>query len=186
WPSTTPSMPISTSMGAETSPVNAPLGRSCMFCANTATPRAASRAAASAVNGAQTATSTPSRGRTAARNSRASACVLCIFQLPAMSGMRVTRAPPCVLALEPASSGISLERDDTGQLATLDELERRSAAGRDVIDAVLEPEPGQRGDAVAAAHDRRRAGARDGFGHRARARGEGLELEGAHRAVPED
>ena len=50
---------------------------------------AASRAAASAVNGVQTATSTPSRALTAPRNSRASACVLCISQLPAMSGVRL-------------------------------------------------------------------------------------------------
>ena len=53
--------------------------------------------AASAVNVGQIATSTPSteetRGSSAAMNSSASATVLCIFQLPAMSGVRRAWAP---------------------------------------------------------------------------------------------
>ena len=37
WPSTTPWTSISVSIGAETSPVNAPFSASCMFCAKTST-----------------------------------------------------------------------------------------------------------------------------------------------------
>ena len=61
-PSTTPWVSISDSIDEETSPVYAPLGASCMFCAKTSTrdPRVESTIACSAVNGTQIATSTPS------------------------------------------------------------------------------------------------------------------------------
>src|SRR5919198_706424 len=94
WPSTTPCTSSSTSIGAETSPVNAPFGAWCMFCAYTSTrePRVESTTACRSVNGTQTPTSTPSavetRGSSEATNASASATVLCIFQLPAISGVR--------------------------------------------------------------------------------------------------
>jgi phosphoglycerate kinase len=52
-PSTTPSTPSSVSIGAETSPVNAPSGSWCMFCASTAValPPVPATTASSAVNG---------------------------------------------------------------------------------------------------------------------------------------
>ena len=62
WPSTTPCTPTSDSITGETSPVNAPSGSWCMFCAYTSTrePRALSTIARRSVNGTQIATSTPS------------------------------------------------------------------------------------------------------------------------------
>ncbi len=93
-PSTTPCVSISVSIFADTSPVNAPSSASCMFCAKTSTrePRVESIIACRSVNGTQIATSTPSiddtRGSSAAMYSSASATVLCIFQLPAMNGVR--------------------------------------------------------------------------------------------------
>ena len=65
-----------------------------MFCAYTSTrePRAESTIARRSVNGTQIATSTPStaetRGSSAWMYCSACASVLCIFQLPAISGMR--------------------------------------------------------------------------------------------------
>src|SRR5262249_5451916 len=72
------------------------------------------------------------------------------------------------------------------QRLALDQLEGRAAARREVVDAVVEAELGQRRGAVAAADDRGSLRLGDGLGDRARAGGEGLELERAHRAVPED
>ena len=74
---------------------------------------------------------------------------------------------------------------DAGQLASLEELERRAAAGRDVGDGVGLPGARERGDRVAAADDRDAATGRQRLGDRHRARGEGVDLEDAHRAVPE-
>ena len=89
WPTITCWQPTSASMGADTSPVNAPCFSQWTFCAATsmAEPLAAWTAAASAVNGGATATWTfPARSPSAARSSRTSAVVsatvLCIFQLP--------------------------------------------------------------------------------------------------------
>ena len=66
WPSTTPWVSISVSIGAEISPVNAPLSASCMFCAKTSTrePRVESIIACRSVNGTQIAMSTPSAAYT--------------------------------------------------------------------------------------------------------------------------
>ena len=88
----------------------APESASCMFCANTCTrePRVESTIACSAVYGGQIATSTPSAvatcGSSAAMNASASAIVLCIFQLPAMNGVRLMTAPPPRAAACPRSS----------------------------------------------------------------------------------
>ena len=53
-------------------------------------------------------------------------------------------------------------------------------------DASFKPELGQRGGAVAAANDARSGACGDGLGDGARAGRERLDLEGAHRPVPED
>ena len=84
------------SIGAEISPVNAPSGSQCTFCAATAisVPARIWTATPSEVNGGQTATSTPSRSASArfssTQNSAVSAWPLYIFQLPAIS----TSSPP--------------------------------------------------------------------------------------------
>src|SRR5919199_2072762 len=134
------------------------------------------------VNGAKTATSTPpasaGRGRSAAVYSWASRTVLFIFQFAAIIGRRAIVLCP-------------LLRQDrhTGQLLALDVLQGSSATGRDVAHPVLEPELLDGGDRVAAPDDARGTslagrgdGASDAFG----APGESLDLEDAHRAVPED
>src|SRR3954451_10995871 len=128
-----------------------------MFWASTFTsePPKASTVAAKAVNGAHTASSTPfpigSRDSSRCTYSRASAVVLCIFQLPAM----YCRRDP---------SGV-IESLHSGQLLPLEQLERRAAAGRQVRDIVGEPELGQRRRRVAAADDGRPARAGHGLGH---------------------
>ena len=164
--------------GADTSPVKAPSGASCMFCAKTSmsVPRArVRRSACSAVNGTQIATSTPSTsatsGASASTYASASAIVLYIFQLPAMNGVRLH----------------ATKNLHAGQGLALDKLERRAAAGGQVGHLVLQPE----------LRDRRGASRRlrqpsyprvaaTAAAIVARARGERLELERAHRAVPED
>ena len=84
--------PASTSMGGETSPVKAPSGAQYTSCAAIAMadPRAASTAAARAVNGGATTISqcvaAATSGFSAAKYARVSACVLYIFQLPAITG----------------------------------------------------------------------------------------------------
>ena len=116
--------------------------------------------------------STPStaatRGSSAAMYRSASAIVLCSFQLPAMNGVR-----------------LMAERLHARESLALDQLQRRAAAGGHVRDAVGEPELGHRGRGVAAADDGHGIRIGDRLGDGARARGERLELEGAHRAVPE-
>ena len=102
-------------------------------------------------------------------NSSASAIVLCIFQLPAMNGVRLMH-----------------ESLHAGQRLALDQLERRAAAGREVVDPVGEPELRERRGGVAAADDRRRRASPATASATARVPGrERLELERAHRAVPE-
>src|SRR4051794_72366 len=147
-----------------------------MFWASTWTsePPSASTVAASAVKGAQSASSTPlpmgSRASRRCTYSRASAEVLYIFQLPAMYCRR--------------ASGI-VERLHAGERLALEQLERRAAAGREVAHLAGEAKAHERGRGIAAADDRRAARARHRLRHRARARCERLYLEGAHRAVPE-
>jgi len=97
---------------------------------------------------------------------------LCIFQLPAISGVRAD--PPAT------------ENLHSGERLALDQLERCAAAGREMGNLVVQPERGQRRGAVASAHDRRAACARDRLRHRTRAGGEWRQLERPHRPVPED
>ena len=69
----------------------------------------------------------------------------------------------------------------------LDQLQRRAAARRQVVHLVGEAELRERRGASPRRRRRSCRGAsRDGLGDRARAGRERLELEGAHRAVPED
>src|SRR4051812_9121560 len=118
-------------MGGETSPVYAPDGSWCMFWASTLISDSfnPSRAAVSAVNGGQIASSTPLPiGRRASSfrpKSRASAAVMCIFQLPAMYGRR--------------ASGV-IQRLHSGELLSLQQLERRAASGGEVRHAIRQAE----------------------------------------------
>src|SRR5687767_2372207 len=76
---------------------------------------------------------------------------------------------------------------DAGELLALDELERGAAARRDKTNLLQHGVARglDRGDAVTTAHDREASRVRDGLGDAVGARGEGLVLEQAHRAVPE-
>src|SRR3712207_3972689 len=111
-----------------------------MFCARTLISESfrPSSVAASAVNGAHSATSTPlpsgSFASSFCPNARASAGVLNTFQLPAMEGRL----------------GI-VERPHAGQRLALEQLERGAAAGRQVRRLLGEPERGERRRRVAAA-----------------------------------
>src|SRR6202011_5488297 len=81
-------------MGGEISPVNAPSFSQKTSCAPTAIllPRVASTAAEIAVNGGAITMSQrrapPTNGTNAEKNARVSACVLYIFQLPAITRRR--------------------------------------------------------------------------------------------------
>src|SRR5215218_2916018 len=168
-------MPTSASIGGEISPVYAPVGSACIVCANTAIPLPASFSTetSSAVKGTQSATSAGRRGSSGTSSSSrsqyaaASARVPHIFQLAAMNGLRIVQ-------------GV-----EAGQLLALEQLERRSAAGREVVDVGVEPEPGERGGGVAASDDGPAGRSGDRLGEGARAVCEGVQLERAHRAVPE-
>src|SRR5512142_883923 len=123
--------PTSASIGADTSPVKAPCASPCTFWAARSTdePARTCPTACSAVNGGATATCTfpaapPSPSRSSFTSATASATVLCIFQFPQTNLRRAT----------------SLLQDlDAGQLAALDELERRAAAGGHVRHLLDEP-----------------------------------------------
>src|SRR5579862_2033237 len=155
-----------------------------MFCAKTCTrePRVESTIAVSAVNAGQLATSTPSdvetRGSRAWMKSSASATVLFIFQLPAISG---------VLLLTPASISRGPLSEDVypWQSPALDQFKCSAAAGRDVRHLLREPELLDGRRRVTAADDRHPGRGRERFRHRPRACGERVELERAHRAIPE-
>ena len=72
----------------------------------------------------------------------------CIFQLAAMIGLRSVGHQ-----LRSVPSGrrrCVAESVEAGEIALLDELERRAAAGAHVVDAVGEPELADRRGAVAA------------------------------------
>ena len=130
---------------------------------------------ASAVNGGQIADvdarrQSDTRGSSAWMNSSASATVLCIFQLPAISG-RCAR---------------SCQRLHPGQRFALDQLERGAAAGRQMRDPVGQPE------LLRAPPPSRRRRRRSSPGAAATASAtarvpaaNGVELERPHRTVPE-
>src|SRR3979490_2932254 len=88
--------PASTNIEAETCPVNAPSASQHRSCAaiEIAVPRAASTAVVRAVNGGATMMSQcvelATSGASAVKYARPSACVLYIFQFPAITGRRIT------------------------------------------------------------------------------------------------
>ena len=79
-----------------------------------------------------------------------------------------------------------VSRMDRGQRPAFQEFEKRAAAGRDVADLLLHAVLGDRGQRVAAAGDRKRRRVRDRLRQVPGAAGERIELEHAHRAVPDD
>ena len=144
----------SPSIGAEISPVKAPSGSWCMFCAYTSTrePRALSTIARRSVNGTQIATSTPStRGH--ARQQRLDVLLglrLGLVHLPVARDQRGARAHGATSARLRAPAR-------PGSVLALDQLERRAAAGGEVVDRVLAARScAQRRRRVAAADDRQR------------------------------
>src|SRR5205807_7899522 len=66
------------------------------------------------------------------------------------------------------------------------EFERRAAAGRDVRDPIGHPRLFDGGNRIAAAHDRRAFHVSDGLRDSVGAGGERVDLEDAHRPVPDD
>src|SRR5215207_1962977 len=72
------------------------------------------------------------------------------------------------------------------QLLAFYVLERSSPTGRDMAHPVFEPELVDGCDRISAANHTRRPTLGDGPGHALRALREGVDLENAHRAVPED
>ena len=74
---------------------------------------------------------------------------------------------------------------ESGEIAELDQLERGAPARRHVIHAVGELHLPHRRRAVSPTHDGEARAIRDGFGDGAGSRGEGFELEHAHRPVPQ-
>src|ERR1019366_6133095 len=150
-------------------------------------PSTASETDSSAVNGGHTTMSTsdclPAAWTISSARATASADVLFIFQLPAMSFFRVMVGVP----FGAAGSGFE-ERDARKDLA-LQVLEAGAAARRAVGDLVRHLELRGRGGRVAAADDRGGAvgrGLGDRLGHRPRRPRELVELEDARGAVPDD
>src|SRR6185503_8794388 len=179
WPTITYTQPASFNMLTETSPVNAPFGSQCTFCAPSlmVLPAISLPTTSSAVKGGARTISRPRswptlRARDADRGC-ASLRVPCIFQLPAMRGMRLM---PCSLS----------ERGDPGKRLPLEELERGPAARGDVGHGIEASGAAERRHRVAAPDDGRAParGERGRDGHRTGA--EGVDLEDAHGAVPED
>src|SRR5918994_1927450 len=134
------------------------------------------------VCGAQTTMSTSSwastaRGSSAAVYSSASLTVLFIFQFAAIIGRRAMISSPVLFVRQDCYAG---------QFLAFYVLQRSPAAGRDVAHLVFERELVDGCDGVSAADHARRPALGDGPGHALRALREGVDLEDAHRAVPED
>src|SRR5215207_9717944 len=106
-----------------------------------------------------------------------------IFQFPEMSGRRPDGTAErmgsamCVRSLP--------QSVEAGEVAELQQLERRAATGADVVDLVVEPELRECCRGISPAHDRERLR----VGHRlcdgSSSCGEALVLEHPHRPVPE-
>ena len=177
WPRTTASTSSSTSIGAETSPVKAPESSSCMFCAATLTALPQRRSTTARQRGERradddVAAASPRSAAAARRRTRAaSATVLCIFQLAAMYGRalrhRLQRLHSRAASFPPAAPSDAPPP-----------VESQSTF-------VGKPELLQRGDRVAAADHGRARRRGDRLGDGAGAGRERLQLEGAHRPVPE-
>ncbi len=82
--------------------------------------------------------------------------------------------------------GALLQDLESGQLFAFEHFQEGAAAGGDVADAVGDAVFGNRRQGIAAARDGEGRAAGDGLGQHLGAVGEGVELEHAHRAVPDD
>ena len=181
WPSTTPCTSSSLSIAAETSPVNAPASLVVHVLRVDLDARAARRVDHRAERGERrrrspTSTRVGGRDRAAAAPAmNASASATRLVHLPVARDQRV------------CAHVAHCERLHAGQPFALEQLERRAAAGREVVDLV-----GRGRTARAPRRSRRRrrpsspGAAATASATRARAGRERLELERAHRAVPED
>src|SRR5215203_2660485 len=109
-----------------------------------------------------------SRRFSSTQNSAVSAGPLYIFQLPAISTLRLR------------------DRCHSRQFFPFQELEGSATAGRGPVDLSHEPHLGQGAYRIRAADDGERKGLRDNLRDRTRALGEARPLEDAHRPVPED
>src|SRR5688572_13298321 len=105
-----------------------------------------------------------------------------IFQLPEMIGRRAGRSDARGSAMCVRCLSESLE---PGQIAQLEQFERRAAASRDVVDLVVEAELCQRRGRIAATDNGERFRVGHCLSHRARTCGEAFVFEHAHRPVPE-
>src|SRR5713226_444578 len=167
--------PRSASMTGETSPVKAPAASQNMSCAPspTADPSKILDTSARLVKGGHTATSTLAGSALrviAETRARASATVVCIFQLPTTNGVR---------AMSPIQQG-----RDTGEVLTLKKLQGRSPAGRNVGHAVREPHLLDGRGGIAPADNSYSFRLRHRFGNRPGPRAEGREFKHAHRPIP--
>ena len=178
WPRTTPWTSSSSSIGGADLAGERALGRLVHVLREDLDARAARRVdhrACSAVNGAQIATSTPSARET--RGSSACDELLGLrdrlVHLPVARDERGARHHDSRTST-PGSVLPSISSSDAPP--PVERWSTRSAS----------PNCAQRRGAVAAADDRRARRRRDRLGDRARAGRERLELERAHRAVPED
>src|SRR5690242_20167588 len=125
------------------------------------------------VNGGHTTISGPAssaRGRNSARKASVSSAVLFIFQFAASSGTRSA-----------ISQGLH-----AGQIPSLHQFKRRAAPRRDPVDGVRKTELLKGRNRVTPADHGVTGGCCDRLGERSRPARERLELEGAHRAIPED
>src|SRR3984957_7332628 len=141
-----------------------------------------------AVNGGSTATSTAAKSLAFRLNASfwvsasASKWLLCIFQLPATSGLRPLLV--VMLGLDPGLGVV--QRLEARQGGALQVLQAGAAASGDVAERVLgEAELTHGGRGVAAADHGQPGPLGDGLGHGQGARRERGELEHADRAVPE-
>src|SRR5260370_32687406 len=147
WPMMTYRQPASASMGAETSPVNAPSLLQETFWPAMAMqePFAASTAVRIAVDGGVTTMSQcaapVTSGRNEEKNARVSASVLYIFQLPAITRRRMMASDRRKDNAETLRSQRFRREEresfvsqgfDAGEFASGEKFERRAAAGGDV------------------------------------------------------
>src|SRR5712664_2687747 len=190
-------------MGAETSPVNAPSLLQETFWPEMAmlVPFAASAAVEMAVKGGATMMSQclefATNGVKAEKNARVSSSVLYIFQLPAITGRRMTRPPrarrtgrnSCLTRAKECVCSFVGEGFDAGELASGEKFQGSAAASGDMGDFVREAGVMNGCDGVAASNDGSSAGAcgsSDAFGNLERTFRESGHLEYAHGAVPDD
>src|SRR5437763_6930539 len=111
----------------------------------------------------------------------ASRWVWCIFQFPAITGVRARLG---AIPLLPGPGRGGPQRLETREVTLLEVFERGPAARGDVVDAAVEAELFEGGRAVATPDDREAPGFRHRLRDTLRARRERCHLEHAHRSVP--